>query len=43
MKAMIAAVAAMILISVAAWFALERAGFSAADRGSGTAVRLDGE
>ncbi|MEX0276399.1 MAG: hypothetical protein AB3N07_09825 [Ruegeria sp.] len=41
MKAFLAAVAAMVVITVAAPFALDRIGFSAADAGSGPAVRLD--
>jgi hypothetical protein len=41
MKAMLSAFAAIALISVAAFYGLEQAGFSAAERGSGDAVRLD--
>ena len=41
MKAFLAAVAAMVVIAVAAPFMLEQIGFSAADAGSGSAVRLD--
>ncbi|WP_263618944.1 hypothetical protein [Ruegeria profundi] len=41
MKAFIAAVAAMVVITAAAPFALQQMGFSAADVGSGSAVRLD--
>ncbi len=41
MKAMWIAFAAMIVIAIAAWGVLEQSGFSAADRGSGSAVRLD--
>ena len=41
MKAMWYALAAMIVISAAAWFGLEQAGFSAADQNTGNAVRLD--
>jgi hypothetical protein len=38
---MFAAFAATIVISIAAWAGLERAGFSSADIGSGPDVRLD--
>ncbi|WP_280178364.1 hypothetical protein [Pukyongiella litopenaei] len=41
MKAMLIALATMILITIAAPHALDQAGFSAAERGSGDAVRLD--
>ncbi|MGR3502586.1 hypothetical protein [Pseudaestuariivita sp.] len=41
MKAMMAGFAAMVLISVGAYFALQEAGFSAAEQGSGDNVRLD--
>ncbi|MFK7752732.1 MAG: hypothetical protein AB8B51_09290 [Sedimentitalea sp.] len=41
MKAMLAAFVAMIVISVAAWYGLGEAGFSAADQGSSPGVRLD--
>ena len=41
MKAFLTAVAAMIVITVAAPFALDQIGFSAADAESGSAVRLD--
>lgn len=41
MKAMLSAFTAMILIAAAAWFVLEQAGFSAADRNLSSAVRLD--
>lgn len=41
MKAMLTGFVAIILIAVAANFALERAGFASADVNSGTAVRLD--
>jgi len=41
MKAFLAAVATMAVITAAAPFALEQIGFSAADAGSGSAVRLD--
>ncbi|WP_302479258.1 hypothetical protein [Ruegeria arenilitoris] len=41
MKAFLAAVAAMVVITVAAPITLQQIGFSAADAGSGTAVRLD--
>lgn len=41
MKAFLAAAAAMVVITAAAPFALQQIGFSAADAGSGSAVRLD--
>ncbi|WP_406644810.1 hypothetical protein QEZ52_13100 [Aliisedimentitalea scapharcae] len=41
MKAMLTSFAAIVLIAIAANFGLERAGFSAQDVHSGTAVRLD--
>lgn len=41
MKAFLIAVAAMVIITVAAPYALDQIGFSAADAGSGSAVRLD--
>jgi len=42
MKAMFTAFGAIIVIAVAAWFALnEGAQFSAADKATGDAVRLD--
>jgi len=41
MKAFLAAVATMAVITVAAPYALEQVGFSAADAGSGSTVRLD--
>jgi hypothetical protein len=41
MKAMFAAFAAIVVISVGAWYALGQAGFSAAERGSSASVRLD--
>lgn len=42
MKAMFTAFGAIIIIAVAAWFALnEGAHFSTADKASGNAVRLD--
>lgn len=41
MKAMMTAFAAVIVISVGAWYGLGQIGFSAADTTSGTAVRLD--
>ncbi|MEW2917106.1 hypothetical protein AB1A64_08535 [Ruegeria sp. ANG10] len=41
MKAFLAAVAVMVVITVAAPYALQQAGFSAADAGTGSAVRLD--
>jgi hypothetical protein len=41
MKAMMTAFAAVIVISVGAWYGLGQIGFSAADKTSGAAVRLD--
>ncbi|WP_272871530.1 hypothetical protein [Ruegeria lacuscaerulensis] len=41
MKAFLAAVAAMVVITVAAPYTLEQIGFSAAEAGAGSAVRLD--
>ncbi len=41
MKAMWAGFAATIVITVGAYFALGEIGFSAAERGSGEAVRID--
>ena len=41
MKAFLAAVAVMVAITVAAPYALQQVGFSAADAGTGSAVRLD--
>ncbi|WP_420584250.1 hypothetical protein [Ruegeria sp.] len=41
MKAFLAAVAAMVVITVAAPFTLQQMGFSSAESGSGSAVRLD--
>ena len=41
MKAMFAAFAAMIVVSVGAWLGLDQIGFSSADQTSGSAVRLD--
>lgn len=41
MKAMLTGFVAMIVISVAAWFGLDNAGFSTADQNSGANVRLD--
>ncbi len=41
MKAFLTAVAAMVVITVAAPYTLEQFGFSAADKTSGSAVRLD--
>lgn len=43
MKAMWSAFAVMVLITIAAPFALKQVGFSAADKGTGTAVRLSNE
>ncbi len=41
MKAFLAAIAVMAVITVAAPFVLQQIGFSAADASSGSAVRLD--
>ena len=41
MKAFLAAVAAMVVITIAAPFTLQQIGFSAADAGTGSSVRLD--
>ena len=41
MKAMLTAFVAIAVISVGSYYALGAAGFSAAERGSGDAVRLD--
>ncbi|MEX0304185.1 MAG: hypothetical protein AB3N24_17335 [Leisingera sp.] len=41
MKSMLAGFAAMILIAIAASYALQGAGFSTAERQSGAAVRLN--
>jgi len=41
MKAFIAAVAAMVVITVAAPYTLDQFGFSAEEASSGSAVRLD--
>ena len=41
MKAMMTGFAAMIVISLGAWFALGEIGFSSAERQSSAAVRLD--
>lgn len=41
MKAMLAGFAAMIVISIAASLVLKSSGFSAAERQSGAAVRLN--
>lgn len=41
MKAMWIAFAAIAVIAVIAWYGLGQTGFSAAERGSGPAVRLD--
>lgn len=41
MRAMWLAFAAIAVISVVAWYGLNRAGFSTADRTAGDAVRLD--
>jgi len=41
MKAMMLGFAALIVISVGSYFALQELGFSSEDRGAGAAVRLD--
>ncbi|WGW05558.1 hypothetical protein [Tropicibacter oceani] len=41
MKAMFAGFAAMAVIGIGAYFALQEIGFSAAERNSGAAVRLN--
>ncbi len=41
MKAMLAAFVAIAVIAIAANYGLQQAGFSAADRTTGDAVRLD--
>lgn len=41
MKAMFTGFAVMIVISVGAYFGLQEAGFSAADRNAGPSVRLE--
>ncbi len=41
MNAMIAAFAALFVITVVAWYGLDHAGFSSEDRQVGSAVRLD--
>lgn len=41
MKAMLAAFVAIVIIAIGANFGLQRAGFSAADRTAGDAVRID--
>lgn len=41
MKAMMTAFAAIVVISIGAWYGLGQIGFSAADRTSGEAVRLN--
>lgn len=41
MKAMWIAFLAMIVISLGAWYGLSLLDFSASDRGSGDAVRID--
>ncbi|WP_272874387.1 hypothetical protein [Pseudaestuariivita rosea] len=41
MKTMLIAFAATAVISVGAWYALDLIGFSAAEQGTGAAVRLD--
>lgn len=41
MKAMMTGFAAMIVISLGAWYALSQSGFSAEETNSGNNVRLD--
>ena len=41
MRVMLAAFAALIVISVGAWWVLGEAGFSSGDRQAGNSVRLD--
>ena len=41
MKAMLAAFAALAVITVAAWYGLGQVGFSSGDRQSSSAVRID--
>lgn len=41
MRAMYLAFAAIVVITVGAWYGLNQAGFSAAERSAGDAVRLD--
>ena len=41
MKAMLSGFAAMIVLGVGAWYALDEIGFSSADRFSSPSVRLD--
>lgn len=41
MKAMLAGFAAIVLLSIAANYALQQAGFSAEEKFSGSSVRLD--
>ena len=41
MRAMYLAFLAIAVISVAAWYGLNQAGFSSAERAAGDAVRLD--
>ncbi|MDJ0629019.1 MAG: hypothetical protein QNJ44_12225 [Rhodobacter sp.] len=41
MRAMYLAFAAIAVIAVGAWYGLNEAGFSSAERSSGDAVRLD--
>ena len=40
MKAMLTGFAAILVISVAAWYGLNQAGFSSADQNAGANVRL---
>lgn len=41
MKAMLSGFAAMIVLGVGAWYALDEIGFSSADQFSSPSVRLD--
>lgn len=41
MKAMFLGFAAMVVIAIGAWYALEQAGFSTTEMHSGANVRLD--
>ncbi|MEM6341754.1 MAG: hypothetical protein AAF729_11460 [Pseudomonadota bacterium] len=41
MKAIIAGIAAIIVVSAAAWYGLNQAGFSSQELNSGDNVRLD--
>ena len=41
MKVMLSAFAALVIITVGAWYGLGYAGYSSGDRQAGSAVRLD--